>query len=86
MIDVGLHPGVSIHPGDVAHVNPGPGHTLARVGVPHHALHPPVGRPEELHQRPLVVIPLPGQAAVEVLLWSSYTHTLQSFIDLILFV
>ena len=85
--DVRLDPGVSVCPGDVPDVDGGPAQPLARHTVPHHALHPPVGRPEELHQRPLVVIPLPRQAAVQVLLlWSSYTHTLQSFIYLILFV
>ena len=84
--DVRLDPGVSVCPGDVPDVHGGPAQPLARHAVPHHALHPPVGRPQELHQRPLVVLPLPGQAAVEVLLRSSYTHTLQSFIDLILFV
>ena len=84
--DVRLDPGVSVCPGDVPDVDGGPAQPLARHTVPHHALHPPVGRPEELHQRPLVVLPLPRQAAVRVLLWSSYTHTPQSFIDLILFV
>ena len=83
--DVRLDPGVSVCPGDVPDVDGGPAQSLARHAVPHHALHPPVGRPEELHQRPLVVIPLPGQAAVRILLWSSYTLTPQSFIDLILF-
>ena len=73
--DVRLDPGVSVCPGDVPDVHGGPAQPLARHAVPHHALHPPVGRPQELHQRPLVVLPLPGQAAVRILLWSSYSLT-----------
>ena len=62
MIDVGLHPGVSLHPGDVAHVNPGPGYTFSSVGIPHHALHAPVGGPDKLQHGFLVVLPLGLQA------------------------
>ena len=34
MIDVGLHPGVTVHPGDVAHMHRGPGNSLACLAIP----------------------------------------------------